>query len=183
MLFHKKEGAMKSKKESSESSKTRAMLLQTSDPASVEWEMQQIQLAVARRAYELFERRDREHGHDWEDWFQSETEMLRPISMAMSETAERYSIRANVLGFAASDLKVSVEPFRVLVVGRIEGAAPEAEGAAAAVAFPDQTFRVIQLNAEIDPKSAVVELDAGVLKVELLKAAKSQAQGATAGKA
>jgi Protein of unknown function (DUF2934) len=25
--------------------------------------------SVAVRAYELFERREREHGRDWEDWF------------------------------------------------------------------------------------------------------------------
>jgi hypothetical protein len=27
---------------------------------------------IARVAYELFERRGGEHGHDWEDWFKAE---------------------------------------------------------------------------------------------------------------
>ena len=39
--------------------------------------MQEVQLAIARRAYELFEARGREHGHDWEDWFRAESELLR----------------------------------------------------------------------------------------------------------
>jgi hypothetical protein len=31
--------------------------------------------AVARRAYELYEHRGGEHGHDWDDWFQAEREI------------------------------------------------------------------------------------------------------------
>jgi hypothetical protein len=30
---------------------------------------------VARRAYELYEERGREHGHDWDDWFRAEQEV------------------------------------------------------------------------------------------------------------
>ena len=30
---------------------------------------------IARRAYQLYERRGREHGRDWEDWFQAEREL------------------------------------------------------------------------------------------------------------
>lgn len=30
---------------------------------------------VARRAYELYQQRGGEHGHDWNDWFQAEREI------------------------------------------------------------------------------------------------------------
>ena len=30
---------------------------------------------IARRAYELYERRGGEHGHAWDDWFQAEREL------------------------------------------------------------------------------------------------------------
>jgi hypothetical protein len=30
---------------------------------------------IARRAYQLFEKRAREPGHDWEDWFRAEREL------------------------------------------------------------------------------------------------------------
>ena len=33
---------------------------------------QRTQDDIARRAYELFEQRGCEPGHDWEDWFQAE---------------------------------------------------------------------------------------------------------------
>lgn len=32
---------------------------------------------IARRAYERFVARGREHGHDLEDWLQAESELLR----------------------------------------------------------------------------------------------------------
>jgi len=38
------------------------------------WEMEE-HLAIAQRAYELFEARGCEHGHDWEDWFRAESEL------------------------------------------------------------------------------------------------------------
>jgi len=42
---------------------------------NIEWEMQLVHLAIARRAYELFETRGFEHGYDWKDWFQAESEL------------------------------------------------------------------------------------------------------------
>jgi hypothetical protein len=31
---------------------------------------------IARRAYQIYQRRGGEAGHDWEDWFQAEHELL-----------------------------------------------------------------------------------------------------------
>ena len=35
---------------------------------------------VARRAYELYEKRGREHGHDLDDWLQAERELQDALS-------------------------------------------------------------------------------------------------------
>ena len=37
---------------------------------------------VARRAYELYESRGGEHGHDWDDWLQAEHEVRQGTSRA-----------------------------------------------------------------------------------------------------
>lgn len=154
-----------------------AKLLRPSDPEAVKWEMQQIQLAITRRAYELFEARNREHGHDWEDWFQSESELLRPVSTAISESPDRLSIRANVLGLSDTEIKVSVEPRRLVVLGAKEMVPAVAPGETQPADFyPDQILKVVELPAEIDPDGAVIELQSGVLKFELPKAAKSEAK-------
>jgi HSP20 family molecular chaperone IbpA len=147
-----------------------ATLMQPCDPEAVHWDMQQIQLAIARRAYELFEMRNREHGHDWEDWFQAESELLRPVSIAISESADRISIRANVLGFEANELKVSIEPKRIAILGRKR--VGDETAAQAADFYPDLILRMIDLSSDVDPDGAVVELQSGILKFELPKVAK-----------
>jgi hypothetical protein len=43
--------------------------------------------AVARRAYELYEHRGGEHGHDWDDWFQAEREINGVTSRAIQRSA------------------------------------------------------------------------------------------------
>lgn len=166
---------MKSAK--SRSSNSRTALLQPCSPEGLQWDIQQIQLAIARRAYELFETRNREHGHDWEDWFQAESELLRPVSIAISETADRFSVRANVLPYAENELKVSVEPRRLTIVGN-KGAAVEES-----IEYPEQLLRLVELPADIDPASSFVELQSGVLKFELPKATKAEAMAAGVAKA
>jgi HSP20 family molecular chaperone IbpA len=137
---------------------------------ALQWDIQQIQLSIARRAYELFEMRHREHGHDWEDWFQAESEMLRPVSVALSETPDYLSIRANVLGFSEKQLKVNLEPKRITIAGRkLFDARTELDRERLVESEPDQILRVIDLSSEIDPRRGVVELQAGVLKFELPK--------------
>ncbi len=160
-----------------------ATLMQPCETETVRWDMQQIQLAIARRAYELFETRNREHGHDWEDWFQAEVELLRPVSIALSEAADRFSIRANVLGFEANELKVSIEPRRITILGRKQSSGATAPEALPANFYPDLVLRMIDISSEIDPDGAVVELQSGILKFELPKVAKPTEKAVAAGKA
>lgn len=37
---------------------------------------EELQGRIAKRAYELFEQRDRQHGYDRDDWFQAENDLL-----------------------------------------------------------------------------------------------------------
>jgi HSP20 family molecular chaperone IbpA len=146
---------------------TSSVQLPLCNPENVEWGMQQAQLTVARRAHELCEKRGGEHGHDWEDWFQAESELIRPVSVALSESRDRLSVRVNVLGFTEHDLRVSVEPKRVLVVGqKAISATPRSDQTEF---YPDQILKVIDLPTEIDPVAANVQLQAGQLKFELPK--------------
>ena len=111
-------------------------------------------LAIARRAFELFEKRGREHGHDWEDWFRAESEFLCPVSIATSESDERLSIRANVFGFAEKELQVSVEPRRVAILGkrRLPPSRSRKDQIGRVDRCPDQVLRLIDLPTEVDPR-------------------------------
>jgi HSP20 family protein len=141
------------------------------DPDALQWMTRETQLEIARRAYELFEARGAEHGHDWEDWFRAESEVLRPISVAVTETEEQFRIRANVLGFDHNELKISVEPRRVTIFGKKKLGAIETEGGKVEHIdwYPDQILRTIELPSTVDPRGAVIGLRTGVLSFELPK--------------
>jgi HSP20 family molecular chaperone IbpA len=173
---------MKSTKASASASEAPATLLQPRDPELLRWEMQPVQLAIARRAFELFEKRNREHGHDWEDWFQAESELLLPVSVATLEKGDSLSLRANVFGFRQNELSVSIESKRVVILGKREVVTTETEGGKNEYIdwYPDQILRVIDLLTEVDPDGAVVELQTGLLKFELPKAVKQVKQTAAA---
>jgi len=144
-----------------------AVRLNLTPPTDVEWGIQQIENQIAARAYEFFQARGCEHGHDWEDWFRAESELLRPTSIAISESNQRISVRVNVLGFEAGELKVSVEPFRVTILGtKRTTASTESD-------YPEQTFRVIELPTEVNPEAAAIVFESSVVKLELFKTALS----------
>jgi HSP20 family molecular chaperone IbpA len=163
---------MTSRKTTRERKPDVTVLLNLHSPATLAWEMQQVQLGIARRAYELFENRGCEHGHDWEDWFRAESELLRPVPISMSETNERISVRVNVLGFEEKELRVAVEPARIMILGRKEFTTTQSEGGKMEYIdwYPDQILRLIDLPVEVVPEGAVVELQGGLLQCELPKA-------------
>ena len=70
---------------------------------------------VARRAYELFEDRGCNSGHEWQDWFQAESELLRPVPIEIAEERDKIIVRASVLGFDAAELKAAVEPLLLTI--------------------------------------------------------------------
>ena len=151
-----------------------ATLLTLKKPEDLQGEMQGVQLAITRRAYELFGMRGREHGRDWEDWFRAESEVVRPVSFAISDSKDGVSVRANVLGFEENELRVSVEPGQITILGKKEARAAKTEGGKIEYIdwCPEQIAKVIDLGTEVKPEGSVVELQAGVLQFELPKAAK-----------
>jgi len=173
---------MKSKKTSPKQQPEPATKLPLRDPEDVRWQMQEVQLAITRRAYELFEARGGEHGHDWEDWFRAESELLRPVSISTLEANDRTSICANVFGFEENDLKVSIEPRRVTILGKKGISVTESEGGKVEYIdwYPDQILKIIDLGTDVVPKSSTVELQAGVLKFELPKAVAQKVESASA---
>ena len=74
--------------------------------------------AIARRAYELFEARGFEHGHDKEDWFQAESELLTPVPAEVSPINGGLTIRAEFPGFAHKDVEVHVGPKRLILYAK-----------------------------------------------------------------
>jgi HSP20 family molecular chaperone IbpA len=170
---------MKSQRAPKPESDLLAMRLSPSNAAEVQRKTQKVQLAIAHRAHELFEARGREQGHDWEDWFR-ESEHLCPVSVSMSESEDRISICANVVGFDETELEVSIEPSCISILREKKTSRTKAEVGTIEQtgSHPDRILEVVDLSTEVAPERAVVELQAGVLKFELPTAAKKKTETA-----
>lgn len=133
--------------------------------------MREVSEAIAKQAYDFFEQRGREFGRDLDDWLHAELELLRPVPIEITEGDGELKVRAEVPGFAAKDIEVSVEARRVIINGKLEKAEEQKpEPASSPEPQSNVIFRTLELPAEIDPAKATAILKDGVLNLSLPKA-------------
>src|SRR5262245_52497048 len=138
--------------------------------------MKEFSQSVARRAYEYFEARGREFGHDLEDWFRAESELMRRVPVEIKEAENLITVRAEVPGFIADEIKVSVEPQRLAISGKSEKTAEEKKEQTLLSEFRANQFcRELRLPAEVDTAKTTAVLKNGVLELAFTKVAESKA--------
>lgn len=145
--------------------------------------------AVARRAYEIFESRSCVSGHDKDDWFQAESELLKPLKVHVREFDDHLIASAELHEVGAHKIKISVEPHRLRISGMVGTGEDENVGEAVMNSLryslqpAEQIFHVLELPVEVDPANAKATLDDGKLEIAMPKAAQhknlhAHAQGA-----
>jgi HSP20 family protein len=137
--------------------------------------MKELSQSIARRAYDFFETRGRELGHELEDWLRAESEVLRPVPVELTESDEQLTVRAEVPGFSATEIQVSVEPERLALSGKSERTAEQKTGQMVYTERRSNQFcRTLDLPARVDPAKATATLKDGILELAMPKAAQSQ---------
>lgn len=148
------------------------------EPTTLFDRMNQIHEAIARRAFEIF-KGDGIFGRELDHWFKAETELLHPVHVNISETDDSLAVEAEVPGFDAKDLEVSVEPQRLTISGKKETKEESKKGKTIyKEQCSNEILRVVDLPAEVDAAEAAATLKNGVLSLALPKAAQAKA-GAT----
>jgi HSP20 family protein len=138
-------------------------------------QMKEFSQTVARRAYEYFEARGREFGHDLEDWFRAESELMRRVPVEIKEADGQITVRAEVPGFAANEINVSVEPRRLVISGKAEKMTEDQkERTLLSEVRSNQFCRELRLPAEVEPDKTTAVLKDGVLELGLAKVAESK---------
>jgi HSP20 family protein len=128
--------------------------------------------SIARRAFEIFDNNGRWLGHELEDWFRAESELLRPVHLEIAETDENLTVRAEVPGFSTNEIKLDVEPRRLTITGKHEAKEETKKGKTVySERSANEILRVVALPAEIDSSKASATLKDGVLNIEMPKAA------------
>lgn len=128
---------------------------------------------IARRAYEIFERRGRVHGSAISDWLLAESEMLYPCRHDLKELPEGLVLRAEMPGsFTTTELELSVEPRRLMVSGKkiVDAIYGDQQGGHLR-RLPERIFRVHELPIEIDPSRTTATLRGDFLEVVMPKTA------------
>lgn len=132
-------------------------------------EVPELQERIARRAKELCEVRIGRQGYDSHDWLLAECELLRPVEFSVTEYEDEVRVHAGVLGFEADELKVAIEPRRVILHGK-KHLAPELGNHVFYVEWvPDEIYKRIELPALVVPEQAVCTLRGGALEVNIRK--------------
>lgn len=132
--------------------------------------MAELQESIARRAFDLFTWSGFTEGHDLDDWLKAESELLQPVPLAVTETDDEVTIRAEVPGFTEKDVQVKVDAHRVFIAGKREESAEKKKGKTIyAERRSNEICREFDLPTEIDPEKVTAELKDGVLEISLAK--------------
>lgn len=130
---------------------------------------------ISRRAYELFEGNGHSSGHELENWFKAESEMLKLVQINITEFNDSLEIKAEVPGFNENELEINVESRRLVISGKREEKREEKKGKTVySETCSNEVMRVIDLPAEVETGKVSASLKNGVLEIKLPKSAKAK---------
>jgi HSP20 family protein len=124
---------------------------------------------VRQRAYEIFEDRGRADGHDLDDWFKAETELLKPVPMEITEKDNVLHIRADVPGFKEGELDLDLDA-GVLTIKGEHCEETEKKDEKTYHSERRQIFRRFTLPVNVISDKATATLKDGVLEISVPKA-------------
>ena len=128
---------------------------------------------IARRPFDLLEKRPFLFGREIEQLLRTEPELTRPILLKLYETEENLVVRAEVPGFTERELNIVCEPWRVVITGkkeiREEGKVERKEEIPF-YAEKTHIYKTVKLPVEIRPENVKAHLRNGMLKLTMPKA-------------
>ncbi len=131
--------------------------------------------SVAKRAYEIFESNGRMSGHDLDDWFKAEKELLHPVYLQIADSGEQLELKAEMPGFTEKEIEITVEPKRVTITAKRENSWKEKNGKTMyCESNSDEVLRVVNLPALVEAQKVRVSLKNGILDLLMPKAVQAK---------
>lgn len=126
--------------------------------------------SISRRAFEIFSSNGNGFGHDLENWFKAESELLHPVHVEVTERDGVVNVSAEVPGFEAKNLEIKLEPNRVTISGKKETNEERKTGKTIYHEHcANKVLRVVDLPAVVDASKAEAELKNGILEMRMPK--------------
>jgi HSP20 family protein len=128
--------------------------------------------AIERRAFDRFEKRGGELGHELEDWMKAERDVvLSPLSELVDE-GKAFKARIALPGFDAKDIQVSAMQDAIVVKANTAHNHEQKDGNVCFCEFSQKNlFRRLALPASIDVDKVSASLENGILQVTAPKCA------------
>jgi HSP20 family protein len=127
---------------------------------------------IARRGFQIFEGGGGLFGRDLDHWLNAEAELLHPVHVHIAESGDTLAVRAEVPGFSADELEISLEPRRLTISGKKESSEEHKKGKTIyKEQCANEILRVIELPAEVNASKTTATLKNGVLELTMPKAA------------
>ncbi len=125
---------------------------------------------VSKRAFGLFQERGSTLGHDLDDWFQAERELLWAPPAELTETESQFKLRLAAPGYEAKDLQVTAFPDAIIVSAEAQKEARRQGGTVHVSELTSRRlFRRLDLPSTIDVEKVTAYLDQGVLRLVAVK--------------
>jgi HSP20 family protein len=124
---------------------------------------------ISQRAFDLYQQRGAQPGHDLDDWLQAERELLWAPPAELIETETQFKFRLAVPGYDAKDLQVTVFPDAIVV--RAEAFKEIRNNVTVHIReLSSRTLlRMVSLPSGINVEKVTATLDQGVLRLVALK--------------
>gem|GEM_PF-1604306 len=137
-------------------------------------EMKELSDKISKRAFEFFQKRGFQEGHEMCDWLLAERDIMQPMPIELTDKGDEMVLSANVPGFETNDLEINVEGSRVTIRGFKETKKEKKEEGK--VLYSEKhtahVFRSIDMPTAVVTDKVEAKLVNGVLEMKLPKVAK-----------
>ena len=142
------------------------------EPQAIYAHINELYDAIACRAFELFEGDGKISGRDLDHWFRAEGELLHPVHVQIRESDDAIIVDAEVPGFSANELTLSLEPCRLTISGKKQSSGEERKGNVLySERCSNELLRSVELPVEVNVSHATAALNDGILELTAPKLA------------
>ena len=141
---------------------TRSVRIFSVDPVE---QARRVEEAIARRAYQIFERHGGMGWHELEDWRQAESEVRSKLCFSLSSSDDSLLVGFDVARFEQGSVEVWIAPRQMTIWGRPIRHQEQSPGAVRS--YDGIVFRTIALPVEIEPGRAVANIKRGFVEIRL----------------
>lgn len=126
---------------------------------------------TAHRAFDFFRLRGGEFGHELDDWFRAESDVLHFVPIEIKEENGSLKVTADVAGFRPEEIEIGVEGNSLMISGRSEARSQNKDENILYTDFrSNRFFRQMPLPKPVNADGAKADIKDGMLNILLPKA-------------